>query len=143
MCQEVCRGTCTTLQQGVSLYIQLRAACSCLQGVENLFERQDRMASYGPTFCDITWGAGGSTAELTLEIADKMQNMVRRAVLHSCRRTAALCAASDEYKAVQVCVETMMHLTCTNMPAAKLDEALGKVPPVLCDAGLLLDMSSN
>ena len=46
------------------------------QGVENLFERQDRMAQYGPTFCDITWGAGGSTSELTLEIANKMQNMV-------------------------------------------------------------------
>ena len=34
------------------------------------------MASYGPTFCDITWGAGGSTADLTLDIAAKMQNMV-------------------------------------------------------------------
>ena len=48
-----------------------------LQGVENLFDRQDRMASYGPTFCDITWGAGGTTADLTLDIAAKMQNMVR------------------------------------------------------------------
>lgn len=47
-----------------------------LQGVENLFDRQDRMASYSPTFCDVTWGAGGSTADLTLEIASKMQNMV-------------------------------------------------------------------
>ncbi|KAK9806544.1 hypothetical protein WJX73_009540 [Symbiochloris irregularis] len=68
------------------------------EGVENLFDRQDRMASYGPTFCDVTWGAGGSTAELTLEIASKMQNMI--------------------------CVETMMHLTCTNMPTEKLDDAL-------------------
>ena len=48
-----------------------------LQGVENLFDRQDRMASYGPTFCDITWGAGGTTADLTLDIAAKMQNMAR------------------------------------------------------------------
>lgn len=47
-----------------------------LQGVENLFDRQDRMAGYGPMFCDITWGAGGTTAELTLDIATKMQNMV-------------------------------------------------------------------
>lgn len=47
-----------------------------MQGVENLFDRQDRMASYGPTFCDITWGAGGTTADLTLDIAAKMQNMV-------------------------------------------------------------------
>lgn len=34
------------------------------------------MATHDPTFCDITWGAGGTTADLTLEIAGKMQNMV-------------------------------------------------------------------
>jgi 5,10-methylenetetrahydrofolate reductase len=35
------------------------------------------MVAYGPTFCDITWGAGGSTADVTLGIATKMQNLVR------------------------------------------------------------------
>ena len=55
------------------------------EGVENLYERLDRMVAYQPTFCDITWGAGGSTASLTLDIATKMQNTI--------------------------CVETMMHLT--------------------------------
>ena len=54
-----------------------------------------------PLFCDITWGAGGSTADLTLDIAAKMQN--------------------------EMCVETMMHLTCTNMPQEKLKEALDRV----------------
>lgn len=67
-------------------------------GVENLFERMERMVSHSPSFCDITWGAGGSTADLTLEIANRMQNIV--------------------------CVETMMHLTCTNMPVEKIDHAL-------------------
>ncbi|XP_057966261.1 probable methylenetetrahydrofolate reductase (NADH) [Malania oleifera] len=67
-------------------------------GVENLFERMDRMVAHNPTFCDITWGAGGSTADLTLDIANRMQNMI--------------------------CVETMMHLTCTNMPVEKIDHAL-------------------
>lgn len=43
------------------------------EGVHNLHERQIRMAALGPTFCDITWGAGGSTADLTLTIAEKMQ----------------------------------------------------------------------
>ncbi len=57
-----------------------------LQGVENLFDRMDRMATHDPTFCDITWGAGGTTADLTLEIASKMQNMVRLAMLHSLAR---------------------------------------------------------
>jgi len=58
------------------------------------------MASLGPAFCDITWGAGGSTADLTLDIAARMQN--------------------------DVGVETMMHLTCTNMPVAQLNDALDK-----------------
>lgn len=44
------------------------------EGVQNLVERQKRMFAYGPTFCDITWGAGGSTADLTLDIAKRMQN---------------------------------------------------------------------
>ncbi|GMH18263.1 hypothetical protein Nepgr_020104 [Nepenthes gracilis] len=60
-----------------------------------------RMVAYNPAFCDITWGAGGSTADLTLEIASKMQNMV--------------------------CVESMMHLTCTNMPVQKIDDALDTI----------------
>ena len=42
-------------------------------------DRLDRMASYGPTFCDITWGAGGTTADVTLDIATKMQTQVRAA----------------------------------------------------------------
>ncbi|XP_078435618.1 putative methylenetetrahydrofolate reductase (NADH) [Wolffia australiana] len=71
------------------------------EGVENLFERMDRMVSYNPSFCDITWGAGGSTADVTLDIANRMQNMV--------------------------CVETMMHLTCTNMPVEKIDHALDNI----------------
>ena len=45
-------------------------------GVDNLYDRMDRLVALQPGFCDITWGAGGSTADLTLDIADKMQNMV-------------------------------------------------------------------
>ncbi|KAK4482589.1 hypothetical protein RD792_009753 [Penstemon davidsonii] len=70
-------------------------------GVDNLFEKMERMVAHNPTFCDITWGAGGSTADLTLEIANRMQNMV--------------------------CVETMMHLTCTNMPVDQIDHALATI----------------
>lgn len=70
-------------------------------GVENLFERMERMVAHGPVFCDITWGAGGSTAGLTIDIAVRMQT--------------------------QVCVETMMHLTCTNMQESMLHDALDKV----------------
>lgn len=45
-------------------------------------DRMENMVAYGPTFCDITWGAGGSTADLTLDIAKKMQNEVRSHPLH-------------------------------------------------------------
>lgn len=71
------------------------------EGVEHLFERMERMVAFGPVFCDITWGAGGSTADVTLDIATRMQNVM--------------------------CVETMMHLTCTNMPVEKIDSALTEV----------------
>ena len=46
------------------------------EGVENLYDRMDRMVAHQPAFCDITWGAGGTTSTLTLDIANKMQNMV-------------------------------------------------------------------
>ncbi|KAG8369333.1 hypothetical protein BUALT_Bualt14G0000500 [Buddleja alternifolia] len=70
-------------------------------GVDNLFDRMERMVAHNPSFCDITWGAGGSTADLTLDIANRMHNMV--------------------------CVETMMHLTCTNMPIENIDHALATI----------------
>jgi len=34
------------------------------------------MVAHRPIFCDITWGAGGSTATATLDIAEKMQHLV-------------------------------------------------------------------
>lgn len=46
------------------------------QGKVNLFKKQVKLASYGPMFCDITWGAGGSTADATLDIATSMQTKV-------------------------------------------------------------------
>merc|ERR1712070_1206314 len=70
------------------------------EGVNNLFPRMKKMVSYGPQFCDITWGAGGSTADLTQDIANRMQK--------------------------EVGIETMMHLTCTNMMPEKVTVALEK-----------------
>jgi len=58
----------------------------------------DRMVAHNLSFYDITWGAGGTTADLTLEIVNKIQNII--------------------------CVETMMHLTYTNMSVDKIDNAL-------------------
>ena len=37
-------------------------------GVTNLYARIERMALQKPLYCDVTWGAGGGTSELTLEL---------------------------------------------------------------------------
>jgi methylenetetrahydrofolate reductase (NADPH) len=68
------------------------------QGIQNLYDRMDRMHSLGPAFIDITWGAGGRLATLTCEMVDTCQSALG--------------------------LETCMHLTCTDMPKSKLDEAL-------------------
>jgi len=56
------------------------------------------MMLLGPAWIDVTWGAGGSTSQLTLEICTNAQKFVG--------------------------LNTMMHMTCTNMPKDKIHEAL-------------------
>ncbi|CAG8136744.1 unnamed protein product [Penicillium salamii] len=68
------------------------------QGVQNLYDRMDRMHGMGPSFIDITWGAGGRLAELTCEMVNVAQSVYG--------------------------LETCMHLTCTDMPLEKVDQAL-------------------
>jgi methylenetetrahydrofolate reductase (NADPH) len=68
------------------------------QGVQNLYDRMDRMHDLGPTFIDITWGAGGQRSRLTSEMVN---------------------AAQTHYG-----LETCMHLTCTDMEKGMVDEAL-------------------
>lgn len=58
-------------------------------GVENLFQRMDRMTALHPLFVDITFGAGGSTKDLTLSIA--------------------------EYAQKYFGVDALMHLTCSGL----------------------------
>ncbi|KAF7728077.1 hypothetical protein EC973_006715 [Apophysomyces ossiformis] len=82
------------------------------QGVQNLFDRIERMQRFGPEFIDVTWGAGGTTSDLTSEIVATTQTVYG--------------------------VETMMHLTCTNMPVEKIDEALEKAKDAGCQNILAL-----
>jgi methylenetetrahydrofolate reductase (NADPH) len=58
------------------------------------------MAKLEPMFVDITWGAGGSTTDLTLELASNFQQ--------------------------QFNLETQMHLTCTNISKESVADALVK-----------------
>lgn len=69
-------------------------------GLHNLYARIERMATLQPVFVDITWGAGGSTSDATLGISENLQKFFG--------------------------LDVLMHLTCTNMPVDKLDEALDK-----------------
>ena len=68
------------------------------QGVQNLYDRMDRMHDLGPAFVDVTWGAGGSRSQLTCEMVNVAQT----------------------YQGLETC----MHLTCTDMGTEKVDEAL-------------------
>jgi len=68
------------------------------QGVANLYERFERMKQQNPLYMDVTWGAGGSTSDLTIELCKNI---------------------TQKYGQV-----ANMHLTCTNMPKEKVDQAL-------------------
>ncbi|KIX93554.1 uncharacterized protein Z520_10732 [Fonsecaea multimorphosa CBS 102226] len=76
------------------------------QGVQNLYDRMDRMHNLGPTFIDITWGAGGRHSQLTSEMVNATQNYYG--------------------------LETCMHLTCTDMERHQVDEALRRAYKAGC-----------
>ncbi|KAF9883959.1 hypothetical protein FE257_002641 [Aspergillus nanangensis] len=68
-------------------------------GFANLQARLERMAqALRPLFVTVTWGAGGSTAARSLELAEICQRQLQ--------------------------LTTCLHLTCTNMSRALVDKAL-------------------
>ena len=70
------------------------------EGVDNLFATLKTLMQMRPKplFVDVTWGAGGSTSDLTLELCIK---------------------AKEQWGAIP-----NMHLTCTNMETSKIEAAL-------------------
>lgn len=67
-------------------------------GTENLYLRMERMTALNPIFVDITWGAGGSTKDLTLAISAYTQTFFG--------------------------TDALMHLTCTNLRLDEIKEIL-------------------
>ena len=67
-------------------------------GIENLLDRIDRMGTTNPFWVDITWAAGGSSSDITLE----------------------LCAQIQAYSGLDV----LMHFTCTYMTREKIVASL-------------------
>lgn len=82
------------------------------QGVQNLYDRMDRMYDLNPIFIDITWGAGGRSSGLTNEMVYTAQSALG--------------------------LETCMHLTCTNMKVELIDEALKRAKASGCQNILAL-----
>ncbi|KIM79705.1 hypothetical protein PILCRDRAFT_823250 [Piloderma croceum F 1598] len=68
------------------------------QGFENLISRIERLSALKPIAISITWGAGGSTKDRSLALAGLTQ---------------------AEYG-----IDTVLHLTCTNMVKGMVDDAL-------------------
>ena len=72
-------------------------------GASNLFDRFDRLASGGPLFMDVTWGAGGGAPS---------DDAV----------TSSLTVAAT---AINYCgLPTMLHLTCTDSNPTELRDTL-------------------
>ncbi|KAF8891252.1 methylenetetrahydrofolate reductase-domain-containing protein [Infundibulicybe gibba] len=68
------------------------------QGYENLVSRISRLSALNPLAISVTWGAGGTTKERSLDLAGLTQK---------------------EYE-----IDTVLHLTCTNMEKGLVDDAL-------------------
>lgn len=69
------------------------------KGVANLYNViEKKLKDLNPLFADFTWGAGGSTSDLTLELCRHIKKELN--------------------------LNPNMHLTCTNMDASKITEAL-------------------
>ncbi|KAI0647429.1 methylenetetrahydrofolate reduct [Trametes meyenii] len=68
------------------------------QGFENLVSRIARMVGLSPLAISVTWGAGGTTKERSLDLAGLTQ--------------------------LEYGVDTILHLTCTNMEQGMVDAAL-------------------
>lgn len=82
------------------------------QGVQNLYDRMDRMYHLNPLFIDITWNAGGRLSTLTSDMVNTTSTVLG--------------------------LETCMHLTCTNMPLSLIDDALQKAYNAGCQNILAL-----
>lgn len=75
------------------------------EGLANLLDRIQRMTAAPlspPVAISVTWGAGGSTATRSLELAGEIAKM----------------------ELAQGKVQIILHLTCTNMGKKMVDEAL-------------------
>lgn len=86
------------------------------QGLANLYSRIGRMIQeVDPAWIQITWGAGGTTQRTSLDLAGRVQ----RGHLDP---NMSLSAGRNGNKSLRR--NTCLHLTCTNVERATLDQTL-------------------
>lgn len=95
------------------------------EGVKNLYARMDRMkANLNPLFTDITWGAGGSTADLSMELATNMHKHGHVANLHlTCTN---MTKNGDPVAAVRDALQTAHDAGIRNIVALRGDPPAGE-----------------
>jgi methylenetetrahydrofolate reductase (NADPH) len=76
------------------------------EGVEQLFQTVSELSPYDPTYVSVTWGAGGSTRELTVDLVRRIKK--------------------------ETGIEAMAHLTCVNATRSDILDVLKQ----LRDAGI-------
>eukprot|EP00536_Pseudo-nitzschia_multiseries_P011260 jgi/Psemu1/297821/fgenesh1_pm.374_\ len=103
-------------------------------GVKNLYARMERMkASIDPLFSDVTWGAGGSTADLTVDIAKQLKKTGHVANMHmTCTNMEK---DGDPKKAVHSALETAKNNGIVNIVALRGDPAHGQEEWTAADGG--------
>src|SRR5437660_11447511 len=74
--------------------------------VQNLYRTIEELAPLGPSFVSVTYGAGGSTRELTVDLVSRIKN--------------------------EIGIEAMAHLTCVGHSSAEIEATLDR----LRDAGI-------
>lgn len=82
------------------------------QGVQNLYDRMDRMYELNPLFVDVTWNAGGVASNMTAEIVHTAESVIG--------------------------IDTCMHLTCAGMSIEQIDAALEAAHKAGCQSILAL-----
>lgn len=102
--------------------------------MKNLYARMERMkASINPLFSDVTWGAGGSTAELTHDIAKQLKTTGHVANMHmTCTNMEN---DGDPKKAVHDALETAKNNGIMNIVALRGDPAHGQEEWTAADGG--------
>lgn len=99
--------------------------CIVLEPPQNLKERMSRMKqAVNPVFSDITWGAGGSTSNLSMELATYLQQTGHNANLHM---TCTNIAGSENPVAdIQQALVTALSNQVTNIVALRGDPPAGE-----------------